>query len=87
MYIISKKQIELLQIQIKKKKMAKILKLAIKNIYPNYQTLYTTSIQVLIPDLVFPVYKIDREQSGKNVSKVRLKIPKRYSEAVVLRTF
>jgi hypothetical protein len=42
---------------------------------------------VLIPDLVFPVYKIDREQSGKNVSKVRLKIPKRYSEAVVLRTF
>jgi hypothetical protein len=41
------------------------------------------SIQVLIPDLIFPVYKIDREQSWKNVSKEHLKIPKRYSEAVV----
>jgi hypothetical protein len=29
--------------------------------------------------LKFPVYKIDREQSEKNVSKERLKIPKRYS--------
>jgi hypothetical protein len=42
---------------------------------------------VLILDLVFPVYKIDREQSEKNVSKVRLKIPKRYSEAVVFENF
>jgi hypothetical protein len=40
------------------------------------------SIQVLIPDLIFPVYKIDREQSWKNVSKEHLKIPNRYSEAV-----
>jgi hypothetical protein len=39
------------------------------------------SIQVLKPDLVFPVHKIDCEQSERNVSKVRLKIPKRYSEA------
>ena len=38
---------------------------------------------MLIPDLIFPVYKIDREQSWKNFSKVHLKIPKRYSEAVV----
>jgi hypothetical protein len=34
--------------------MATILKLAIRNIYPNYQ--HNT-------DLIFPVYKIDREQS------------------------
>ena len=46
------------------------------------------SIQVLIPDLVFPVNKIDRKQSEKkNVSKVRLKIPKRYSEEVVFENF
>jgi hypothetical protein len=32
---------------------------------------------------LFPVYKINREQSWKNVSKEHLKIPKRYSEAVV----
>jgi hypothetical protein len=42
--------------------MAKIFKLAIKNIYPNYQHI-PISIQVLIPNLIFPVYKIDREQS------------------------
>jgi hypothetical protein len=36
-----------------------------------------------MPDLIFPVYKIDCEQSWKNVSKEHLKIPKRYSEAVV----
>ena len=64
--------------------MATILKLAIKNVYPNYQHYcIPISIQVLIPDLIFPVYKIDREQSWKNVSMERLKIPKRYSEAVV----
>ena len=40
----------------KKRKMATILKLAIKNIYPNYH--HYTDI-----DLIFPVYKIDREQS------------------------
>jgi hypothetical protein len=34
------------------------------------------SIQVLIPNLIFPVYKIDREQSEKKNSKERLKIPK-----------
>jgi hypothetical protein len=38
---------------------------------------------VLIPDLVFPVDKIDREQSEKNVSK----IPKRYCKAVVFENF
>ena len=43
--------------------MATILKLAIKNIYPNYQHYTDISIQVLIPDLIFPVYEIDREQS------------------------
>jgi hypothetical protein len=38
--------------------MATILKLAIKNIYPNYQHYsIPISIQVLIPDLIFPVYK------------------------------
>ena len=43
---------------------------------------------MLLPDFVFPVYKIDREQSDKkNVSKVRLKIPKSYSEAVVFENF
>jgi hypothetical protein len=60
--------------------MAKILKLAIKNIYPNYQhytdiwplkiyiqiiSIILISIQVLILDFIFPVYKIDREQSEK----------------------
>ena len=30
---------------------------------------------------------IDREQRHKNVSKERLKIPKRYSEAVVFENF
>ena len=44
-------------------------------------------IQVLIPDLVFPVYKIVCEQSEKNVSKERLKIPERYSEAAVFENF
>ena len=52
-----------------------------------YIRIIPISIQVLIPDLVFPVYKIDREQSEKNVSNGRLKIPKRYSEAVVLENF
>ena len=36
---------------------------------------------MLIPDFIFPVYKIDSEQSEKSVSKERLKMPKRYSEA------
>jgi hypothetical protein len=42
--------------------MATILKLAIKN---NIRIISIISklIQVLIPDLIFPVYKIDREQS------------------------
>jgi hypothetical protein len=53
--------------------MATILKLAIKNIYPDYQHnknknknknfLLPINGPVLIPDLIFPVYKIDREQS------------------------
>ena len=47
--------------------MATILKLAIKNIYPNYQhyTDIDPSATFVIPDLVFPVYKINREQSEK----------------------
>jgi hypothetical protein len=49
----------------------------------NYQHYTDISIQVLIPDLIFPVYEIDREQSWKNVSKEHLKILKSYSEAVV----
>ena len=44
--------------------MAKILKLAIK-IYIRIISIIPISIQVLIPDLIFPVYKIDREQSEK----------------------
>jgi hypothetical protein len=43
--------------------MATILKLAIKNIYIRIISIIPKSIQVLIPDLIFPVYKIDREQS------------------------
>jgi hypothetical protein len=44
---------------------------------------------VLIPNLIFPVYEIDREHLYlvKNVFKERLKIPKRYSEAVVFENF
>jgi hypothetical protein len=65
-----------------KKKMAKILKLPLK-IYIRIVSIIPISIQVLLHNLIFPVYKIDREQSEKNVSKERLKIPKRYSEAIV----
>jgi hypothetical protein len=61
--------------------MATILKLAIKNIYPNYQ--HYTDIYPSVPDLIFPVYKIAREQSWKKISKEHFKIPKRYSEAIV----
>jgi hypothetical protein len=43
--------------------MATILKLAIKNIYPNYQ--HNT-------DLIFPVYKLDREQSWKSIIKEKI---------------
>jgi hypothetical protein len=54
------------------------------NLYYNTSSLKCiVSIQVLIPDLIFPVYKVDREQSWKNVSKEHLKMPNRYSEAVV----
>ena len=63
--------------------MTTILKLAIIKIYIWIISIITISIQALIPDLIFPVYQIDREQSWKNVSKEHLKIPKRYSEAVV----
>jgi hypothetical protein len=42
--------------------MATILKLAIK-IYIQIISIVLISIQVLIPDLIFPVNKIDREQS------------------------
>jgi hypothetical protein len=42
--------------------MATILKLAIK-IYIRIISIIPISIQVLIPDLIFPVYKINREQS------------------------
>ena len=62
--------------------MATILKLVIKKIYIRI-IIIPISIQVLIPDLIFPVYKIDREQSWKKISKEHLKIPKRYSEAIV----
>jgi hypothetical protein len=65
--------------------MATILKLAIKNI--QIISSIPISIQVLIRDLIFPVYKIDCEQSWKKVSKERLKIPKSYSEAVVFENF
>ena len=41
--------------------MATILNLSIKNIYPNYQ--YDTDIDPSVNTLIFPVYKIDREQS------------------------
>ena len=63
--------------------MTTILKLAIIKIYIRIISIIPISIQALIPDLIFPVYQIDREQSWKNVSKEHLKIPKRYSEAVV----
>ena len=42
----------------------------------------------LMCNLVFPVYKIDREHLvKKTISKERLKIPKRYSEVVVFENF
>jgi hypothetical protein len=63
--------------------MTTILKLAIIKIYIQIISIIPISIQALIPNLIFPVYQIDREQSWKNVSKEHLKIPKRYSEAVV----
>ena len=33
-----------------------------------------------MPDLVFPVYKIDRKHSEKNFSKEHLKIPKKFQK-------
>jgi hypothetical protein len=54
--------------------------LAIK-IYIRITSIIPILIQVLIPDLVFPVYKIDHKQSEKTVSNDNLKIPNRYSEA------
>jgi hypothetical protein len=81
-YIIPK-ETNILQIHIKKKrKWLKIKNLPFK-IYIRIISIIPIPIQVLISDLTFPVYKIDREQSEKNVSKERLKIPKRYSEDVV----
>jgi hypothetical protein len=63
MCIYYQKETIILQIQIiKKRKMATILKLAIK-IYIQIISIVLISIQVLIPDLIFPVNKIDREQS------------------------
>jgi hypothetical protein len=53
----------------------------------DFSSIIPISIQLLIPDLIFPVYKIDCEQSEKNVSKECLKIPKRYSEVVVFENF
>ena len=62
-YIYQKKQI-FFKFKLKKKKMAKILKVTIKN---NIRIIsfIPISIKVLIPDLIFPVNKIDREQSEK----------------------
>ena len=79
----------MLQIQIKKKrKWLKFENWPSKIYISELSSIIPISIQVLIPDLVFPVNKIDREQSEKkNVSKVRLKIPKRYSEEVVFENF
>ena len=62
--------------------MAKIWKLAIK-IYIRIIKHYTDIDPTINTwPRIFPVYKIDREQSEENFSKERLKIPKRYSEAV-----
>ena len=44
--------------------MAKFLNWSLK-IYIRIISIIPISIQVLIPDLIFPVYKIDREQSEK----------------------
>jgi ABC-type amino acid transport system permease subunit len=79
-YIIPKETI-ILQIHIKKKrKWLKFLNWPLK-IYIRIISIIPILIQVLIPDFIFPVYKIDSEQSEKSVSKERLKMPKRYSEA------
>jgi hypothetical protein len=43
--------------------MTTILKLAIIKIYIRIISIIPISIQALIPDLIFPVYQIDREQS------------------------
>ena len=69
-YIIPK-ETNILQIHIKKKrKWLKIKNLPFK-IYIRIISIIPIPIQVLISDLTFPVYKIDREQSEKNVSKER----------------
>ena len=55
------KETNILQIQIKKKKMAKFQNWPLK-IYILIISIIPISIQVLIPDCIFPVYKIDREK-------------------------
>ena len=61
-YIIPK-ETNILQIKIKKKrKWLNFLNWSLK-IYIRIISIILISIQVLIPDFVFPVYKIDREQS------------------------
>ena len=60
--------------------MATILKLAIKNIYPNYQH-YTDNDPSVNTQPHISCLKNRSRTKWKNVSKERLKIPKRYSEA------
>ena len=63
-YIIPK-ETNILQIKIKKKrKWLNFLNWPLK-IYIRIISIILISIQVLIPDFIFPVYKIDREQSEK----------------------
>ena len=83
-YIYYQKKQIFFKFKLKKRKWLKFENWPLKYI-SELSSIIPISIQVLIiPDLVFPVYKIDREQSEKNVSEKRLKIPKRYSEAVVI---
>jgi hypothetical protein len=61
------KDTNILQIQIKKKrKWLKFENWPLK-IYIRIISIIPMSIQVLIPNLIFPVYKIDREQSEKKI--------------------
>ena len=69
---------------------AKIWKFGKKNVYPNYQKLYwyQSNCYNLIPDFLFPVNKIDLENSKKKIVSYKcMKLPNVYSEAVAFENF
>jgi hypothetical protein len=64
MCIYYKKKQKFFKFKLKKRKWLKFENWPLKYI-SELSSIIPISIQVLIPDLVFPVYKIDREQSEK----------------------